>query len=97
MLQSTINSEYITGKERIQKKNVTSLTVTNTGASDITITMNNVAQVLPKYDPVNQYSPVFQIDGDGTYSDVDITFDFVDGNGTAILRTRQVTINNTCN
>ena len=90
MLKTGTEARTFTKDEVIKLKNVTSLSISNQGETEIVVNLDNVPETLPKYDTDNGFAPSFDIPGDGSYSDFDITLKFTGGTGKAILRYRSV-------
>ena len=71
-------SKNIYSTETFEIENCTSLSVSNYGISDISVTISNVTRVLPAYDPILKNLFSFNIEGDGTCSDITIVVETID-------------------
>jgi hypothetical protein len=93
-MKSGINSTTISTKERLNLKNISSFNLSNYGDTDLIVTLNSVSEKVARFDTANDSAPSWAIDGDGTYSDIDLTIEFVAGSSQdtnkAIVRYRQV-------
>lgn len=76
-------------------ENVTSLTVTNYGNTDLMLEVNGVSRLVPAHDSSKYPVPVgcYTIDGDGTRCDIRMSFVFTGGTGKAILDYRVINPN----
>lgn len=74
--------QYSTGYNK-NLKDITSLSISNVGLTDLTLTIQGVKRIVKP----NQ---VFVIEGDGSYSDLDFKFSFDGGSGLAIIDYRQI-------
>lgn len=64
-------------------KDITSLSISNVGETDLKLTVQGVNRIIkPKQ--------MFVIEGDGSYSDLDFKFTFDGGSGIAIVDYRQI-------
>ena len=86
MRKSGLSTNKVTRNERFNLRNVTSLTIVNGGATDITV----FGQVIA---PVSATSSgVFVMAGDGTYTDLDFEIQFSGGTGLAYLNYRSLVL-----
>ena len=92
MIKTGFNSSIFYADETFSLKDVSSLTITNYGAAPMIVTLNNVPEVVPPFDDVNNYAQKFVIDGDGTLSDMELQVSFPAKVGKAVLRYRQLLI-----
>lgn len=90
MRKSGLSTIKVTRNESFNLKNVTSLTIVNSGVTDITV----FGQVIQ---PVSATSSgVFVMAGDGTYSDLDFEIQFSGGTGLAYLNYRSLVQTENC-
>jgi hypothetical protein len=97
MDKTILNSRYLSRSEPLRLKNITSLNLANYSNVAISVTLNDVTEVIPAYDNLG-FPSAFEIKGDGTCSDAEIMVDFGRGakTGNAILRYRELIINQIC-
>ena len=79
------HSNRIKSDDTKQIKDVTSFTVVNDGASDLTLTISGVSRIVPAVENGKANFFFFDMPFDGTYSDYEIEFSFAGGVGSAIL------------
>lgn len=92
-MKSVLNGYLISNKDRLNLKNISSLSLSNFGNTELVVTCNNVSETIARFDTANNSAPNWSIDGDGTYCDIEIHIDFLpefNGTNKAILRYRQV-------
>lgn len=101
MLKSNTNGRSITSDETLRLKNVTSLNVANYSDVDLTVTMDDIPEIVKAFDPTNGFPYIFEIKGDGTSSDIEmkLEFDTTGGrtkSGNAVLRYKKLITNENC-
>lgn len=85
-----ISQRYTANSEKEQLKDITSLTLSNYGETEITVTINNQSRKVPAFNPtIGVPFGSFNIQGDGTACDIDITIEFAGGTGECILDYRK--------
>lgn len=100
MIKSGLTLQKITQDTNYSElTDITSLTVSNMGASNLTLTVNDVPVLIPAFDPAFKVPfGSFNLPGDGTACAVRLAFSFNGGTGHAVLHYRKLLINtNTCN
>jgi hypothetical protein len=73
MVHTGINRVQVTKNRTLQLEQISSLTVSNYGATDIFVQISNIKVPVPAFNPDMKIPYVFTIDGDGTLSDIEIT------------------------
>lgn len=91
MKKTGYQANRIKADETKQIENVTSFTVVNDGASDLTLTISGVSRILPAVENAKSNLFFFDMPFDGTYSDYEIEFSFVGGVGSAIIDYKTLT------
>ncbi|RDI07047.1 hypothetical protein [Flavobacterium sp. AG291] len=70
---------------------ITSLSISNYGATALTVTVNDVARVVPAFNPaIGVPFGSFNIPGDGTACEINLELKFEGGSGKAILDFRKI-------
>lgn len=83
-------TEY-TEDKKFNLSGVSSLSVSNYGGDDLFVIIANVRRMVPKFDPAINTPYTFNIEGDGTLSNITIAieFDSITKTGKAILDYRK--------
>lgn len=91
MNKSGFNSQLITNDDKIILEGVTSLTLSNYGTNDLTVTVNDVPRIVPAFKPeIGVPYGSFNIPGDGTACDVTLEVKFNGTSKNAILDYRLI-------
>ncbi|QEE49646.1 hypothetical protein FUA48_08630 [Flavobacterium alkalisoli] len=91
MNKSGFNSQLITNDDKIILEGVTSLTLANYGADDLTVTVNDVSRKVPAFNTeIGVPYGSFNIPGDGTACDVTLVVKFNGTSKNAILDYRLI-------
>jgi len=81
-----LSQKFYANSGKMPLKDVTSLTVSNYGNTEVTVTIADVARIVPAFNPaIGVPFGSFNIQGDGTACDIVITIEFTGGSGECIL------------
>lgn len=91
MNYSGFNSQNIYKDEIISLKGISSLSISNYSDTALNVTISNVVRIVPAYNPALQVPYIFNIDGDGTFADIQLELTYASNakNGNAILDYRK--------
>ena len=72
------------------KDTISSLQISNYSNSPLSVKHKGVEQIVPAYDPANETPPYYKIDGDGTFSLVELQIKYANPvkNGYAVISSR---------
>jgi len=89
VVYSEFNSDKIY-ENIIYKEIISSLQISNFSNSPLIITHKGTAQTVPAYNPANVNPPYYKIDGDGTFSKIELKIEYQNNvkNGFAIIAAR---------
>lgn len=91
MLKTGFTSIQISQDTSQYLEDITSLTISNYGATDLTVVINDVARIVPKFSTeIGVPFGSFNLPGDGTACDIKLELKFVGGAGKAILDYRKI-------
>lgn len=91
MLKSGFTSIQINSDGPQYLKDITSLTISNYGNSELTVIVNDVPRIVPAFNPaIGVPYGSFNIPGDGTACEIKLELKFTGGIGKAILDYRKL-------
>lgn len=91
MLKTGFTSIQISQDNSQYLQEITSLTISNYGATDLTVIVNDVARIVPKFSAeIGVPFGSFNLPGDGTACDIKLELKFAGGAGKAILDYRKL-------
>jgi|GEM_PF-3009972 len=89
MQKSTLIGTRITSNTTLTLPDVTSLTISNWGSSELVVVVNDTPETIKAYDATLIEPYRFNVGGDSTRCDIRIIFQFVGGTGNASVWYKQ--------
>ena len=90
MLQTVFGTRRFTRDARLDLDCVSSFSISNPGATDVRMIVQGVPTVIPYWDKTKTVVPIqFDMNGDGTLSNIELDLEFETGAGEAIVYFRQ--------
>lgn len=101
MLKSNTSGREISQDEKLYLQNVTSLRISNYSDVKLNVTMDDITETIPPFNPSSGFPGFFEIASDNTKSDITISLEFDKTikpvkTGKAVLRYKKIIINQEC-